>query len=63
MMKLGATTLLNARVPAMTERVFPDMGHCQFLHEHPEEYAVLLDRYMNGTGGCVLYNPPPSGDR
>ena len=53
MMKLGATALLKARVPAMTERVFPDMGHCQFLHEHPEEYAVLLDRYMNGTGGCV----------
>ena len=30
----------------MTERVFPDMGHCQFLHEHPEEYAALLDQTM-----------------
>jgi len=43
--KKGAA-LLREHIPAMTERVFPDMGHCQFLHEHPEEYAVRLDRYM-----------------
>lgn len=40
------TALLRERMPTMTERVFPNMGHCQFLHEHPEEYAAQLDRYM-----------------
>ena len=30
----------------MTDRVFPNMGHCQFLHEHPQEYAALLDQTM-----------------
>ena len=43
--KKGAA-LLRERMPAMTERVFSNMGHCQFLHEHPEEYAAQLDRYM-----------------
>jgi len=43
--KKGAA-LLRERVPAMTERVFPNMGHCQFLHEHPEEYAARLNRSM-----------------
>ena len=43
--KRGAA-LLRARLPAMTEQVFPNMGHCQFLHERPEEYAARLDRYM-----------------
>lgn len=38
--------LLKKFLPSMTERVFPDMGHCQFLHEHPEEYANLLDQTM-----------------
>ena len=51
--KKGAA-LLKARIPAMTERAFPGMGHCQFLHEHPEEYAALLDRYMSGITGGVL---------
>lgn len=46
--KKGAA-LLRKRIPAMTERVFPNMGHCQFLHEHPEEYAARLARYMSGT--------------
>ncbi len=41
--------LLKEYIPAMTERVFPDMGHCQFLHEHPEEYARLLAQYMERT--------------
>ena len=41
----GAALLKNY-IPAMTERVFPDIGHCQFLHEHPEEYAALLDQTM-----------------
>ena len=43
--KKGAA-LLKTCLPAMTERVFPRMGHCQFLHEHPKEYAALLDQYM-----------------
>ena len=38
--------LLKKVLPSMTKRVFPDMGHCQFLHEHPEEYAALLDQTM-----------------
>lgn len=38
--------LLKKVLPSMTERVFPDMGHCQFLHEHPQEYAALLDETM-----------------
>ena len=43
--KKGAA-LLRKYLPAMTERVFPCLGHCQFLHEHPAEYAALLDEYM-----------------
>ena len=43
--KKGAA-LLKALIPALTDRVFPNMGHCQFLHEHPEEYTVRLDRTM-----------------
>ena len=43
--KKGAA-LLKKYLPSMTERVFPDMGHCQFLHEHPQEYAALLDETM-----------------
>lgn len=43
--KKGAA-LLREHIPAMTERVFPNMGHCQFLHEHAEEYAARLHRYM-----------------
>lgn len=46
--KKGAV-LLKKYLPAMTERVFPQMGHCQFLHEHPGEYAALLDRYMRSN--------------
>ena len=38
--------LLKKQLPSMTERVFPNMGHCQFLHEHPAEYAALLDQYI-----------------
>lgn len=38
--------LLKKVLPGMTERVFPGMGHCQFLHEHPEEYASLLEAYL-----------------
>lgn len=38
--------LLKTYLPDMKERVFSGMGHCQFLHEHPEEYARLLGGYM-----------------
>ena len=44
-----SAALLKNLLPDMTERVFPDMGHCQFLHEHPDEYAKLLDAYMKGN--------------
>lgn len=50
--KKGAA-LLRERIPAMTEQVFPNMGHGQFLHEQPEEYATRLDRYMNQTALAV----------
>jgi len=45
-----SAALLKKYLPTMTERVFPDMGHCQFLHEHPAEYAALLDRTMKNDG-------------
>lgn len=38
--------LLRAYLPDMTERVFPNMGHCQFLHEQPNSYAELVDAFM-----------------
>ncbi len=41
-----SAALLKEYIPSMTERIFPDMGHCQFLHEHPQEYAGLLNEYM-----------------
>ena len=44
--KKGAA-LLKTYIPSMKERVFRDMGHCQFLHEQPERYAQLLDEFMN----------------
>ena len=43
--KKGAA-LLREHIPSMTERVFPNMAHCQFLHERPEEYAAQLNRTM-----------------
>ena len=43
--KKGAA-LLKEYLPKMTERVFPGMGHCQFLHEHSEEYAAQLNQTM-----------------
>lgn len=46
--------LLKKYLPAMTERVFPQMGHCQFLHEHPEEYAALLDQTMGSNHGALM---------
>ena len=42
--------LLKKYIPAMTERVLPNMGHCQFLHEHPKEYAALLNQAMGSNG-------------
>ncbi len=43
-----SAALLKEMLPDMTERIFPNMGHCQFLHEHPGEYVALLERYMRG---------------
>ena len=51
--KKGAA-LLRERIPTMTEQVFPHMGHCQFLHEYPEEYAARLDQKMHGNMRCSL---------
>lgn len=41
-----SAVLLREQLPNMTERVFPGMGHCQFLHEQPEEYAGLVDAFV-----------------
>ena len=41
-----SAALLREQLPNMTERVFPGMGHCQFLHEQPEEYAELVDAFV-----------------
>ena len=41
--------LLKKHLPTMTERVLPNMGHCQFLHEHPKEYAALLNQAMGSN--------------
>ena len=30
------------------------MGHCQFLHEHPEEYTALLDQTMGSNHGALM---------
>jgi len=43
-----SAVLLMKYLPSMAERIFPDMGHCQFLHEHPTKYAALLDQFMRG---------------
>ncbi len=43
-----SAALLKKLLPGMTERVFANMGHCQFLHERPKEYAMLLEEYMRG---------------
>ena len=43
-----SAALLKKLLPGMTERDFANMGHCQFLHERPREYAALLDAYMRG---------------
>lgn len=45
-----SAALLRKLLPDMTERVFPNMGHCQFLHERPKAYAALLETYMKGEG-------------
>ena len=41
-----SAALLKEYLPTMTERVFPGMAHCQFLHAHLKEYAALLSQTM-----------------
>lgn len=38
--------LLRPLLPQMRERVFPGMGHGQWLHEHPTEYAEGLLAFL-----------------
>lgn len=38
--------LLRRYLPQMQERVFPDLGHGQLLHEHPREYAEGLLAFL-----------------
>lgn len=37
---------LKEYLPRMTTEVFEGMGHGQFLHEHPEEYADKLKQFI-----------------
>lgn len=37
---------LRGYLPQMTSEVFEGMGHGQFLHEHPEEYAEKLKQFL-----------------
>jgi len=38
--------LLKGYLPQMETRVFPGMGHGQYLHEHPKEYAAGLRLFI-----------------
>ncbi len=38
--------LLTKYLPKMKTVVYPDMGHGQMLHEHPEEYAKNLTAFL-----------------
>lgn len=38
--------LLKAYLPQMKSQVFQGMGHGQFLHEHPREYAENLKKFL-----------------
>jgi len=38
--------MLKEYMPQMETEIFPGMGHGQFLHEHPEEYAEKLRKFL-----------------
>lgn len=42
-----SAAILKKYLPQMEEKVFEDMGHGQYLHEHPAEYAKVLLRFFN----------------
>ena len=39
--------LLKRFLPRMQVEVFEEMGHGQFLNEHPEEYAYKMKKYLD----------------
>ncbi|MCH5194841.1 MAG: alpha/beta hydrolase [Oscillospiraceae bacterium] len=43
-----SAAILKNYLPQMEEKVFDGMGHGQYLHEHPAEYAKILLRFFNG---------------
>ena len=43
-----SASLLKNYLPQMEERVLEGMGHGQYLHEHPAEYADTLLRFLDG---------------
>ena len=38
--------LLKKHLPNIKEKIIPDCGHAQFLHEHSEKYAELLSKFF-----------------
>ncbi|MBR1797796.1 MAG: alpha/beta hydrolase [Clostridiales bacterium] len=46
---IKSAELLFDYLPQLEVKVFPDMGHGQMLHEHPAEYARLVESFMNIT--------------
>lgn len=43
-----SAAILKNYLPQMKKKVFKDMGHGQYLHEHPAEYAKILLRFFGG---------------
>ena len=43
-----SASLLKNYLPQMEETVLDGMGHGQYLHEHPAEYADTLLRFLGG---------------
>ena len=43
-----SAAILKKHLPQLEEKVFDKMGHGQYLHEHPAEYAKVLLRFFSG---------------
>lgn len=46
---------LKEYLPQMTSEVFEGMGHGQFLHEHPKEYAEKLKIFLENKEYKLIY--------
>lgn len=43
-----SAVILKRYLPQMKQKIFREMGHGQYLHEHPAEYAKVLLRFFGG---------------